>query len=248
MRSMTRAAWNDFQRLRDGFRADCERWNAALPGLRGLQERLRAELGYEDYRVETPVVYNRDLDSIGPDDRVAWVLVADNPGKKEQLEANRRYLVGQAGKLAARFFREELGLEFRREVLVVNKTPVHTPKTAELRKLLALDGDGKLRAVFEESQAAMAKLALGLARALDAPIWISGLGELSTRGVFSAWSRAFAAGLEAEPALTNRVLVFKHFSMNQFAVQLKRERLPGEALGAALERLGAAGRLRAFGA
>ncbi|HOX19266.1 MAG TPA: hypothetical protein PKW82_12470, partial [Spirochaetales bacterium] len=195
MPPMTRDAWNDFQRLRDGFRSDCERWNAALPRLRELQETLRIGLGYDDYRVETPVVYNRDLDLVGPGDRVAWVLVADNPGKKEQLEANRRYLVGQAGKLAARFFREELGLEFRREVLVVNKTPLHTPKTAELRKLLALDGDGSVRAVFEESQKAMAKLALGLARALDAPVWISGLGELSPRGVFSAWSRAFAAGL-----------------------------------------------------
>ncbi len=247
MPPMTRDAWNDFQRLRDGFRAGCERWSAALPRLREQQEKLRVELGYDDYEIETPVVYNRDLDLVGPGDSPAWVLVADNPGKKEQLEANRRYLVGQAGKLAARFFREELGLEFRREVLVVNKTPLHTPKTAELRKLLALDGDGKLRAVFEESQRAMAKLALGLARALDAPVWISGLGELSPRGVFSAWSRAFAAGLEADPDLARRVFVFKHFSMNQFAVQLKRERLPGEALGPALERIGAAGRLRAFG-
>ncbi|MBN1241755.1 MAG: hypothetical protein JXA15_03495 [Spirochaetales bacterium] len=245
---MTRDAWNAFERLRDRFRADCARWNSALPGLRDLQDQLRARLGYDDYEIETPVVYNRDLDALGPGDRVAWILVADNPGKKEQLEANRRYLVGQAGKLAARFFREELALEFRREVLVINKTPIHTPKTAELRKLLALDGDGSLRAIFEESQESMARLALDLARTLDAPIWISGLGELSPRGVFSAWSRAFGAGLEAEPGLARRTFVFRHFSMNQFAVQLKGERKPGEALGAALERIGAAGRLRAFGA
>ena len=67
-------------------------------------------------------------------DGVAKVLFAG-----DTMFRGRVPFVGQAGKLAARFFREELGLEFRREVLVVNKTPLHTPKTAELRKLLALD-------------------------------------------------------------------------------------------------------------
>jgi len=241
--------------IRDEFRSLVAAWSAGHPYLRGLQEELRAELGYEDYRVETSVVYNRDLDGIGPADRLRFVLVADNPGKNEQLARNNRYLVGQSGKLAEGWFRRELGIDFRREVLVLNKTPLHTPKTAELRRLLALAGKpgsrerDSLEALLAESQAAMAGLAFRAARALEAPLWISGLGELRPGGLFAAYREALSALMaSASPRSRPRLLAFNHFSMNQFAIELKRKADPGKPLAEELERIGAENAGRIFGA
>ena len=268
---MTSAAYAALSSVRREFRALVRRWSAEHPYLGPLQERLRGELGYEDYRVETPIVYNEALDSIRTGDSIRILLVADNPGKKEQLEANRRYLVGQSGKLAAGWFERELGIDFRREVLILNKTPLHTPKTAELRKLLALAGSerGRLEALLGESQRAMADLAWRLFLAFgagrgegSAALWISGRGELGKGRLFSAdreelsrlvqaaapERRGAGARTAAEPGFTPpRAWVFNHFSMNQFALEMKRK--GDRALGAwdNLERIGSANWRGAFG-
>jgi hypothetical protein len=237
--------------LRDEFRSLVGRWTAENPYLPDLQERLRLELGYGDYRVETPVVYNRALDDIGPRDRPPrFVLVADNPGKNEQLTRNNRYLVGQSGKLAEGWFSRELGLDFRREALLLNKTPVHTPKTAELRRLLALAGDDRprLEALLGESQRAMAGLAFRAARALGAAIWISGVGELRGGGLFQAYRDALAELVSSAPARSRpRVLAFNHFSMNQFSIELARKADPTRPLKEELERIGAENAARVLG-
>ena len=130
-------AYAAVEAAREEFGGLVEAWSAQNPYLLEAEERLREKQGYGDYRVETPVVYNRALDDIEIDDEIKIILVADNPGKKEQLAANNRYLVGQSGKLAEGWFKRELGIDFRREVLILNKTPVHTPKTAELALLRA---------------------------------------------------------------------------------------------------------------
>lgn len=247
-------AYAAFDAARAEFRGLVAAWSAALPSLAGLQERLRLELGYDDYRVETPVVYNRDLDSVGPEDRIGFLLVADNPGKKEQLAANNRYLVGQSGKLAEGWFRRELGMDFRKEVVILNKTPLHTPKTAELRRLLALSGapgsrDRKaLEALLSESQAAMAGLARRLHEGSGAPLWISGYGELGPRGLFRPYAEALAREYEGAPkALRDSVWLFRHFSMNQFAVEMKEKRDPSRPLAAELARIGVENRKRILG-
>jgi hypothetical protein len=240
--------------VRADFGAEVRRLNAALPGLPRLQDELRESLGYGDYRVETPVVYNRALDEIGPRDRLSYILVADNPGKKEQLAANNRYLVGQSGKLAEGFFRNRLGVDFRREVAILNKTPIHTPKTAEMRKLLALaaardpEGGERLRAELVASQRAMAALAHRLHAASGAVLWISGYGELKARGLFSAYAEALAEAYEGAPRrLLDRVWLFRHFSMNQFAIEVKEKADPGKPLLAELSRIGVENRKRVLG-
>ncbi|PKL09419.1 MAG: hypothetical protein CVV51_03985, partial [Spirochaetae bacterium HGW-Spirochaetae-7] len=132
---MDKAAFERFEKIRDEFKHRVEVWTAALPGLGDAQRALAAELGEDDYTIETPIVYNRALDDIGPGAAVSWVVVADNPGKREQEAASNRYLVGRSGQVAERFFARELGVDFRRQVVIINKTPVHTPKTVQLRKL-----------------------------------------------------------------------------------------------------------------
>ena len=189
-----------------------------------------------------------------PGGRIDFIIVADNPGKKEQLAANRRYLVGQSGKLAEGYFRERLGVDFRSNVAILNKTPIHTPKTAELKRLLSLaeeEGPGTgadLCRRFEESQVAMAGLARELHGALGSVLWLSGLGELGPKGLFGVYAGALERAYRGAPRrLRERVWLFRHFSMNQFAIEVKAKAEPGKALIEELERIGTENRRRVLG-
>jgi hypothetical protein len=251
--------------IRKEFRSLVDEWDARNPYLREAQERVRENQGYVDYRVETAVVYNRALDDID----------SDNPGKKEQLAVNNRYLVGQSGKLAEGWFNRELGIDFRREVLILNKTPVHTPKTAELALLSKCAGihRDRLEALLAGSQSAMADLAWRLYLALraeprsssvretlsvsrDEPrsgsswpvLWISGVGELRKGGLFEVYRDELIRRLaKAGPEERAGVWAFNHFSMNQFAIELKRKARPGAPMLEELARVGRENRLRVFG-
>ena len=226
---MTEGQFSEFAILREGFRDYVASLSAGTPWLGDLQERLRVSRGYDDYRIETPVVYNEALDELAPTDSPRFIVVADNPGKSEQKSANRRYLVGQSGKLAQGWFRKELDLDFRASALIINKTPIHTPKTAELgllRKLAA--GDSKRKAaqldlILEESQRTMARLAFGLHSCLGGVLWISGYGELKPGRLFAAWAEEMTSLYAKAPkSLRDQVWVFRHFSMNQCAIEYKR--------------------------
>lgn len=245
---MRKKAFEEFDVLRREFRDRVREWSAAVPSLRALQDRLRLDRGYKDYEIETPVVYNQALDDLKPDSRPRWILIADNPGKNEQKKANLRYLVGQSGRLAEGFFRRELGSDFRADVLIINKTPVHTAKTAELALLRGLDASGAVARLLEESQRWMAGFARDLHRTLGIPVWISGRSELKPRGIFGPWFAEFSRLYrEAPAAARNEVLVFNHFSMNQFSIEVARKRDPSRPLGDELLRIGAENRKTIFG-
>jgi hypothetical protein len=260
---MREKAYAAIDSIRREFRALIAEWSEDSPYLIEAQERVRAKMGYEDYRVETSVVYNKALDDIKIEDEIKIILVADNPGKKEQLLANNRYLVGQSGKLAEGWFGRQLALDFRREVLILNKTPIHTPKTAELGVLLRSAGlhRQRLEALLAGSQAAMADLAWRLYRALrdtSGPgrgsagpwpvLWVSGLGELRKGGLFEIYRDELARRMARDdPSLRSGVWAFNHFSMNQFAIELKRKARSDESLIEELERVGAENRRRVFG-
>lgn len=245
---MDKAAFRAISACREDFKEKVNAWTTASPWLPALQERLKALAGGPDYDLETPIVYNGALDAIGPEDRIRYILVADNPGKSEQLASRRSYLVGQAGKIAEGFFRRELGIDFRREVLILNKTPVHTCRTAGLRALAALPEAGPLAALLAESQAYMARLARRLHLALDCPLWICGKGELGKRGVFSTWKAHFEEEYAQEPlSLREKVLVHAHFSMNAFMVDIEARRDSSKPIEEEIARIGAENRVTAFG-
>lgn len=232
---MTAESWEAFRTGRDGFRELVQRLSDGAGWLAGIQDALRLDLGYDDYRIETPVVYNLDLDDVGPGDDPGFILVADNPGKNEQKTENRRYLVGQSGKLAQGWFRKELEADFRSVALIINKTPIHTPKTAEiriLRKIAAArspDIAAELEELLGESQRRMADIAFRLHRCLGSVLWVSGYGELKPKGLFADWSKAAtrlyleASGAEGR-MLRDSLWVFRHFSMNQFAIEYAQAR------------------------
>ena len=251
---MNSGQFGEFGAIRQEFKEYAASLSSRAPWLGGLQERLRVSLGYDDYRVETPIVYNEALDELGPKDKPHFIIVADNPGKNEQKAANRRYLVGQSGKLALGWFRRELGLDFHASTLIINKTPIHTPKTAEiatLRRLAAEDSyrvAAELDRLLDESQRRMARFAFRLHACLGGVLWISGYGELKPKGLFASWaSEITALYAGASPALRNGVWVFRHFSMNQFAIEYKQ--FGGAAIDPVkkLEAIGTANRKRIFG-
>jgi hypothetical protein len=247
---MDKAAFSRFQAIRDGFRRIVQVWSDELPGLAEAQRELARESG-EVYTIETPVVYNRALDDICQGDAIPWIVVADNPGKREQEAGMNRYLVGRSGLAAERFFARELGVDFRRQALVINKTPVHTPKTVQLRKLVRLYPEA--RPVVDESQRFMAGLVPALQECFDANVWVMGLSELRPGGLFEPWRLALAdAYARAGDAghggrLSDDVYGFNHFSMGSFATDLKRRRLPGEQVRDAVMRIGAENRHRILG-
>ena len=256
---MTAASWDAFRRIREEYRAEVARIAAELPELRALQQRLVDAREGGSFTVDTPVVYNGALDDVTPQDEIRLILVADNPGRREQAAENRRYLVGPSGKLAGGFFaaHPELGIEFRRNALILNKTPIHTPRTAELRELGRLGGPA-LQAAIAASQAVMVRLIRGFHTALSPadngplPLWIIGYSELGPGKLFAPFSASLAeacgiGGAASADRFRDSILLFRHFSMNQFSVDIRKRAHPDEPVAATLARVGADYRRRCLG-
>ena len=162
-------------------------------------------------------MYNRALDEIAENDEIKLFVIGDNPGKDEQLLKNNKYLVGQAGKLGEGFFRKnpELGIDFRKNVIILNKTPVHSAKTAQL-KYIAKNGGQKIANLIEETELWMAEETANLAKKLNSEIWLVGYSELKPKGIFVKYRDQLKKYADWE-----KIFVYQHFSMNRFSIDLK---------------------------
>lgn len=237
---MRETQWEAFVEARERYRAATAELAASLPELGKVQQALVDGRDAAAFSIDTPVVYNRALDDFRPADEIKLILVADNPGRREQSAENRRYLVGPSGKLAEGFFRAwpELGIDFRKQVLILNKTPIHTPRTAELKDLAKLGGE-RVATAIGASQRTMAELILAFHRALaPVPLWIIGYSELSRGKIFHPFAAALGELYAPEESLGKSVFLFRHFSMNQFSVDLRKRALEGEMLAETLIRVG----------
>jgi hypothetical protein len=162
-------------------------------------------------------VYNNDLDLFDRSSDIRYIVVADNPGKEEAEE--NRYLVGLAGKQARNFFEHnELVEDFTKEVLVLNKTCLHTNSTSDLRKLHNNE-------LLAESQKFMAELAYDFHKLLSCELWIVGCSEIKPRGIFSVFGNTLTEFYSREKgdALKEWVLCYKHFSYGNFVHELKKK-------------------------
>ena len=259
---MTKETWTAFRKTVKHYRALIDKITVSLPDLPGQIQRLVDSRGGPSYTVGTPVVYNQALDGITADSEIKMILVGDNPGRREQ--ENRRYLVGPSGKIAEKFFCDNpsLGIDFRKNVLILNKTPIHTPRTTELKTLCALGGKQVEEAV-RYSQKAMAKLLGEFWHTLSASsgnpgrgaprkgetsppiiVWIIGYSEMKKGGIFEAYTETLKTLCAANDAFKENIRFFRHFSMNQFTIDLKNQAIPGENLQKRLERMGKAYRER----
>lgn len=250
---MTRAQWKAFTAFRDIFRDQCAAWAREAerlvgPGgatLRDLQREAARDDGTPEYPLENPVVYNASLDAIAETDDISLIVVGDNPGKDEQLDKNRRYLVGQAGKLGEGFFRAnpELRTDFRKNVVILNKTPIHTAKTKELAYIAKRGGEPFSRFI-RETQIWMATETARLRAGLGCPLWLVGYAELREKGLFRAYADELRLRCESD---AEDILLFQHFSMNRFSIDLKDRRVPGLSLERNLREIGGGHRKEILG-
>lgn len=193
---MTQNQWQAFTAFRDAFRTKCDEWAKFASRLTPLSV-AAAEKDTPPYPHETAVVYNRALDDITEKSEIRYIVVGDNPGKDEQLAKNNRYLVGQSGKLAASFFARnaELGADFRQNVIILNKTPIHTAKTNHLKNLVRADSE--IAVLIADSQKWMAeqtaRLHIALADASAGEDDSAGGGALAS-GCASAGGKDSAVG------------------------------------------------------
>lgn len=232
---------------RDYYKDFCAASAKKVPHLKQWQQQLVAERRGPRYEVETPVVYNKALDSVTQSSDIKLILVADNPGRREQAACNRSYLVGPSGKIAEGFFKKNVVLEsaidFRRNVVILNKIPVHTPRTAELRVLKDIGGDAAAT-LITETQKESAHILLMFYKALNVPIWIIGYSEMKKRGIFEVYTKELASFITQKLIPQDDVFLFRHFSLNQFIGDLNKQKQTNETVSASLCRIGSAYRER----
>jgi hypothetical protein len=248
---MTNEQWAAFQDFRERFRKQCDSWSAAAKDagqngaetwLARLEKQAADADGNPEYPLENAIVYNRNLDAVTERDVISLIVVGDNPGKDEQLEKNRKYLVGQAGKLGEGFFRRnpELGIDFRANAIILNKTPIHTAKTKQLSWLLK-NGGTRFAELFSETQQWMAAETAILRERLGCPLWLVGYGELRAKGLFAEYASALSARQSEE------ILLYQHFSMNRFSIDLAERENPALSLAENLRSIGTAHRREILG-
>ncbi len=247
---MTEEEWKIFCDFRTNFRRKTEEWSAYSTELLPLQA-SSSQKDTPPYPIETSIVYNRALDDVMQGDEIKLIVIGDNPGKDEQLSKNNRYLVGQSGKIAEGFFRrnQELGTDFRKNVIILNKTPIHTAKTAHL-KYVSKNGGDKIASLIKESQVWMAKETARLHKALGSTeLWLVGYAELKARGIFTLYRDVLKDSYKDDTNAWDRVFVFQHFSMNRFLIDLKdfRSEHKNLTLKASIEMLGEAHKNEIFG-
>lgn len=244
---MNAQAWKIFSDFTKEYKTQIEKWMNQAQNLPALQKSAADYFKTPEYPIETAIVYNTALDEIKPEDDIKLIVIGDNPGKDEQLKINNKYLVGQAGKIANGYFKRnpELGIDFRKNVIILNKTPVHSAKTNQLKKI-AKDGGKQIADLLEESQIWMAKktaeLHQNLCKANKAAgeklpeIWLVGYSELKAKGIFEKYRDELKAAYKNESAeFWNDVYTFQHFSMNCFSSDLKKFQNTSEAADFSLE-------------
>lgn len=187
------------------------------------------------YEIENPVVYNTALDEITIESEIKKIVIGDNPGKNEQLSVNQKYLVGQAGKIAQGFFQKnpDFKTDFRKNVIILNKTPVHSAKTSHLKEILKLSSP-LLKAKIEESIIFMAQKTADLHQKLaeedikqnktPCELWLVGYSELKNKGIFLSYKDELKKNYYGEnkklSEFWKEVYIFQHFSMNRFSIDL----------------------------
>ncbi len=179
-----------------------------------------------DYKVIRTVVYNTQLDNILPEN-IKVILVGDNPGMREQEQ--NVYLVGKSGKMAANFFKQFYGYNFYENILILNKTPIHTKSTHQLKEM-----HKHFPGYIEETQRYMAALIYRLSILLDVPVFI--IGFAGCRKPDGTWlyksKNGYNLNTQTTPFFfeqlrisfsnnTDNLFLFKHFSYGNFSRDLK---------------------------
>ncbi len=229
---MTKEQFKKFCSFRDEFRKQTAFWNEEYNKV--LKEKIESLSGCE---ITNSFIYNEKLDEINENDNIKYIWIQDNPGYNEMLQ--NRYAVGASGKAGQNFMKNEgLAEDFDREVIVLNKSPIHTKVTAVLSKL-------KNREIQDETQRYMAKAIFTVHNIFECDLWILGISNL--KGIFGTFSKDMEK-LYKNSALNKKMFLYYHFSQGQFkkAYNLEASTLGTDDPDKILESIGIKNRKKYF--
>lgn len=211
---------DNFPDIQAEFKAKIDEWTARY-NLAGLSCYKNTS-----YPLKRTIVYNKQFEEIESNE-IKMILVGDNPGMDEQQQ--NAYLIGKSGKMAGNFFKQNFEYDFYAEVLILNKTPIHTKSTQQLSEI-----NKAYPGFIEESQRYMAELVYRIAVLLEVPVYITGFAGCRTSdGIWLKKGRnGYNLNSQTTPYffeelrnlfLNNRdlLMLFKHFSYGNFARDLK---------------------------
>lgn len=163
------------------------------------------------------IVWNNMLDQISDISSVKLILVGDNPGPYEFKENIYLSPNGKCGAMAKNFF-SKLNLTLHKDVIVLNKTPFHTSKTADLKKIVNDD-------TFVQSQTIMAKFAVELLKMCsknnqNTKLWILGSSQsnFGKNPLFGQYKKVIQEMKQNK--LWEKIFCYYHFSCGSFHKEL----------------------------
>ena len=158
------------------------------------------------------------MESVLPDEdlcqtpkNIQCIIVGDNPGKEEVKEG--KYFWGPQTHYMRDFLEKVYGEDYEKKVLLLNKTPLSTPNTIDLKKIKGEDP-------LKETQLKMADLIQEITKMNRVPVWIMGTSQL--KGLFENF-------YESVKEMPN-VVVFNHPSRSWFLRTDLKEAMAKEKL------------------
>lgn len=178
-----------------------------------------------------PFIWNQELEPYMQDPgrlaNLRWIICSDNPGVEEAKLGRFLAPTGRSGKEARKAIANS-GLNWDEQVIVLNKSVIHTPKTIDLKALPPEP--------IRETEEAMAGIILELLGQTQAGLWIVGFGGCDAKE--PGWPRKlagkdrypssyitphfYAALREGGAPFRERIFISKHFSHGQFAIEMKQ--------------------------
>ena len=160
------------------------------------------------------IVWNNNLDKISNLSHIKLIVCADNPGKHEFKDNVYLFSNGKCGVMAKNFF-QKLNLNLHEEIIVLNKTPIHTCKTKGLKEIS--------QNIFDKSQIIMANFAIELLKAClkqnqDTELWILGASNANfgeKNPLFAQYKEIIAQAKNNEE-IWKKIFCFYHFSCGGF--------------------------------
>lgn len=135
------------------------------------------------------------------DKKLKFIIVGDNPGKKEYIE--KRFFIGPSGIELRKHFKENnLCTDFDIECKIFNKSYIHTTKTKELEEIIPVIG----KELFSEIQIECANEIADLSNEYNLPILIFGKSNIGKNLLFDSFWLALNKSINQK----EKILVFNH--------------------------------------
>ena len=229
---MTEKQYENFYKLKNNFKNQIKEWNDKYN--KELKEKIE---NIEGYDISNSFIYNEKLDELTKKDNIKYIWIQDNPGYNEMLQG--KYAVGSSGKVGQNFLiNMNLVKNFDKEVIVLNKSPIHTKITSNLSKL-------KHKEIQNFTQIYMANFIYEVHKIFKCDLWILGISNLNT--IFKNFTENIQ-DLYKNDDLNKKIYLYYHFSQGQFkkAYNQKERELETDNVQKILEEIGVTNKNKYF--